>query len=699
MMSHIACLVSCACLASAALAEGQTLFDFERIFDVRGVETRDVKINLVQSEANTALRVASGHATDWPGITLKAPAVHWDLSTRERVALDVRNCGDNDVMVCCRVDNPGGDGRKNCVTGRVKLAKRQADTLRVEFVRKPTGASAIKFIGMRGDPFGATSANGIDPANVTQLLVFVPKPKADHVFEIDNVRAEGHYEIPAAAKIDPAKFFPMIDEFGQYLHKDWPGKTHSVGDMAERQEVEEADLAKHAGPSNWTRYGGWEAGPRFNATGYFRPAKYEGKWWLVDPEGRLFWSHGADCVRDTCATTPISERKHWFRGLPKPGSPFAEFLGKGAWAPRGYYQGKWYEMYNFTAANLLRKYGQGWKQKFADITHRRLRSWGMNTIANWSSSEIYLMRRTPYVVAIHVGGPSLEGSRGIWRKFHDVFDPRFKEALRKRMAKEKDKSAGDPWCIGYFVDNELGWGSEISLSVATLTSPAGQAAKRAFIDDLKAQYGTIAKLNDGWGTDHASWDALLENREAPNAKRAHGDLTAFYTKTAETYFRICRECVKEVAPQNQYLGCRFSNVNDRCARAAAKYCDVVSYNRYRYHVENVQPPEGVDKPIIIGEFHFGALDRGMFHTGLRKVASQIERGKAYQTYVHSALANPWIVGTHWFMYGDQATTGRGDGENYQIGFLDVCDTPYVETVAACREVGYGMYECRMKSNP
>ena len=45
------------------------------------------------------------------------------------------------------------------------------------------------------------------------------------------------------------------------------------------------------------------------------------------------------------------------------------------------------------------------------------------------------------------------------------------------------------------------------------------------------------------------------------------------------------------------------------------------------------------------------------------------------------LGNPLIVGTHWFQYGDQATTGRGDGENYQIGFVDVCDTPYAETIA------------------
>jgi hypothetical protein len=84
----------------------------------------------------------------------------------------------------------------------------------------------------------------------------------------------------------------------------------------------------------------------------------------------------------------------------------------------------------------------------------------------------------------------------------------------------------------------------------------------------------------------------------------------------------------------------------------------------------------------------------MFHTGLRPVADQQARAAAYRNYVQGALRNRWIVGTHWFQFGDQATTGRGDGENYQIGFLDVCDTPYPETIAACREVGYQMYALR-----
>jgi len=101
-------------------------------------------------------------------------------------------------------------------------------------------------------------------------------------------------------------------------------------------------------------------------------------------------------------------------------------------------------------------------------------------------------------------------------------------------------------------------------------------------------------------------------------------------------------------------------------------------------------------PIIVGEFHFGALDRGMFHTGLRPTRNQDDRARKYKEYVQGALRNRYIVGTHWFQYKDQATTGRGDGENYQIGFIDICDMPYTETIAVCREVSYNMYEYRFK---
>ncbi len=321
----------------------------------------------------------------------------------------------------------------------------------------------------------------------------------------------------------------------------------------------------------------------------------------------------------------------------------------------------------------------------------------MNTIANWSDGSIYRMKKTPYTATISFSSRNIEGSEGYWGKFHDVFDPSFAANLDRAVAQHKGQAIGDPWCIGFFVHNELGWDDDTSLAVAALKSPADQPAKKQFVADLTAKYHTIDKLNQTWGSSYASWDDLLKSTKDPDKKKAREDLTAFYTKIAETYFKTIRDKLASDAPGQLYLGCRFAWANDLAVAAAVKYCEVIAYNRYERSVEAFRIPAGADKPVIIGEFHFGALDRGMFHTGLVPTADQNDRAAHYRNYVQGALRNPLIIGTHWFQYRDQATTGRGDGENYQIGLLDVCDNPYPETIAAVREVGYSLYEYRLKN--
>ena len=266
--------------------------------------------------------------------------------------------------------------------------------------------------------------------------------------------------------------------------------------------------------------------------------------------------------------------------------------------------------------------------------------------------------------------------------------------MQKRMLSEKGRTAGAKWCIGYFVDNELGWGDELSLAKAALASPPKQAAKIAFISDLRMKYKEVEALNGAWGTGYESWSEMANSRSVPEGDKANDDLATFYSRVADQYFRTCRDVVKQVAPNNLYLGCRFAWANDRVVSVAAEYCDVIGYNLYQDSVADFQLPDGLDRPVIIGEFHFGALDRGMFHTGLRPTADQESRANAYRGYVTGALKNRFLVGSHWFQYGDQATTGRGDGENYQIGLVDICDRPYPETIRAVRDMGAVLYRIR-----
>jgi hypothetical protein len=633
--------------------------------------------------------VSTGTNKDWPGITLPAPNGHWDLSDHAAVELNVKNIDTNPVTVSCRVDNPGADGTDHCANGQVTVPPGQSNRLRVRLKRDGDDKLDGKLFGMNGYPVKAGGPGTIDPSNVTQLLIFVAKPSQAHTFEVSDFRAAGIYTPPTAWTTDAVPFFPFIDTFGQYRHKDWPDKTKSLADLAARRDAEAVELAAHPGPADWDRFGGAAAGPKLKATGFFRTEKYEGKWWLVDPDGHLFFSHGIDCVGAT-ESTPISERTNWFEDFPSQ-SEFERFESRSR-PLLGHYAGKSPECFSFDSANLLRKYGSDWPATNREVIQRRLRSWGVNTIGNWSDARLSAMSRTPYTDSIGSGGSRMiEGSEGYWGKFPDVFDASFTNALRR--AAQHRRSANDPWCLGYFSDNEMSWGDELSIGMAALKSGAEQAAKQVFARDLEAKYGDISKLNAAWGGDYASWDALLASQTTPDKTKARTDLEAFYTRAAEQYFQCARRAVKTVAPNQLYLGCRFAWVNARTAAAAAKYCDVVSYNIYKPSVAEFHFDGGADVPLMIGEFHFGALDRGLFHTGLVPTENQEARAGAYKEYVMGAVRHPQFVGCHWFQYRDEPVTGRSwDGENYQIGFVDVADTPYRELVDAARAVGEHLYD-------
>ena len=302
------------------------------------------------------------------------------------------------------------------------------------------------------------------------------------------------------------------------------------------------------------------------------------------------------------------------------------------------------------------------------------------------------MSKTPYIERLEARGVPIKGIGGWW-PFRDPFDPSFRQSIIDQL-KAREKELKDPYLVGLFVDNELRWGNESYLARMMAQNPATLIGKQELIKHYKAKYNEdIAALNKVWGTSFASWEALSKN-ETPLPTKADADLEEFNDKVIEKYFSVCREVFDEYAPGLLYLGCRFSGSNKKAIVIGAKYCDAVSHNFYRYTIEDYDQPEGIDKPMIVGEFHFGTRDRGLFHHSLIEVKNQEERGKAYEAYVRSALEHPNIVGTHWHQFADQATTGRFDGENFNVGFTDICDRPYYETINSIRKVGYDMYNIR-----
>ena len=85
---------------------------------------------------------------------------------------------------------------------------------------------------------------------------------------------------------------PIIDEMGQLIGYEWPTKTHSFEEMKERLEAEYAAAKKSDPPfPNRSRWGGFLE-KQFEATGWFRVQHDGRRWWMVDPDGYAFFSHG-----------------------------------------------------------------------------------------------------------------------------------------------------------------------------------------------------------------------------------------------------------------------------------------------------------------------------------------------------------------------------------------------------------------------
>ncbi len=667
------------------------LYPGPRGFEARFLEGAGATFFLRGKGEKRRVLVRTDPKERWPGVRFHPPGRAWDLSDQLALAAEVRNDGKVPAHISLRADC-GKLGRKDVFiqTTRTLDPGRKALLFLPLLPYYPQGKK-LSFPGMRKGPPFSTS---FDPSWITRILVFATGREKRRRFSVLSLGTAGK-----GGTVDrlppPWKFFPLIDRFGQYTHRSWPGKTYSVEEMRGRLREEEKDLAAHPPPRDRDRFGGWSKGPAFGATGSFRVTKYRGKWWLLDPEGRLFWSFGLNCL-GLRLPTPISRRKNLFSFLPGRKSPAGAFYGKSFLAPLGFYAGKTpYETYDYFGLNLSRKYGASWQGKFVALTMRRLKSWGFNTTGNWSDRVMLEAKRVPYVVPIHYPCPPIQGSKGYWGKFPDVFHPRFRANLRSRLSLEKTRSARDLWCLGYFVDNELSWGKRASdLARASWQSPASQPARKALFQFLERRYKRVQALNEAWGAGFKSWKEVRNLKAPPGGGKAEADLAAFGRLLFETYFRTVRGEVRRAAPKKLYLGCRFSTANAEAVRAAARFCDVLSFNWYAYSVADKKLPQGVDKPVLVGEFHFGALDRGLFHPGLRPAANQAHRAKLFLSYVEGALRNPFIVGAHWFKYQDEPTTGRFDGENFQIGFIDTCDTPYPEMVQAARAVGQKLYPLR-----
>jgi hypothetical protein len=479
-----------------------------------------------------------------------------------------------------------------------------------------------------------------------------------------------------------------VDKFGQWNIRNWKGKVKNEKQLARNLQKHEKTAEKAEYPENWSQYGGWKE-KQFEATGFFRTHHDSTRWWLVDPEGYAFISIGLDCIHSKAAGvfTNCEELLEW---LPDE----KDKLYREAFRPARSDQ----KSFDYMTANLMRVYKYNWKDKFNKITKGMLVDWRFNTIGNWSDPAFIAFAKMPYVLPMK-DFPSTDVL--LYRDFPDVYDPAYRKAAAK-FAKQLDVLKEDPYMIGYFLRNEPHWAfGEHNLAFEMLKTTQESYTKKAFIDWIKEKYKyKIEQFNNVWKLELIKFDDVTELalKDMPS-QMAKVDMKEFSLIMVDKYVQVVSDEVEKVDPNHLNLGMRYAWISSDLCYRAGQHFDVFSINGYN----NPGPPETAEitkrtgKPVMIGEWHFGAVDRGLPATGIQGAKDQDARGTAYRYYIEQGFARPELIGVHYFKLNDQNIIGRFDGENYQIGFWDICYEPYKEIVKAAIESHEKIYKVAIGS--
>lgn len=493
---------------------------------------------------------------------------------------------------------------------------------------QPRTTGWINLGGKRGE------LHGVDSIGI-RMRVPIGNPE----FEIRNI---------TLAVDDPGDQYlgniPVVDEFGQHNLVDYPEKIRSLEQLHAEWNAEDRELQSAMPDYNYSRYGGYLQ-KQVKGSGFFRVEKIDGRWWFVDPDGYLFLSIGNGGASGRGGNfKDMDNRKGWLKELPpdnirqvnnrnqaQANSPNPQTVDFGAW-------------------NLYRRYGEDYREKSSTTNTKRMERWGVNT----GSSKAYMSYLRGFVAEDDLMGLS------------DIYAPGFAERMDSTMKELLPQNRDNPWIIGYFVGNEPAWiKSEVRLCDMIL---AGR--DRPIKTELQK---------------------FLKDGDTPERKKE------FLYKTFNTFLQTVRTTMKRYDPNHLILGFRFGNLNsldETLMEICHNAFDVLSFNCYDLAPDKDMMDRALrlaDLPMIIGEYHFGTVDRGMAQS-LWQVNSQQERGVAYRYYTEQGYAHPGLIGTAYFTWNDQDLMGRGiDGENYNCGIVDVTDRPYKYQVEAMMETAGRLY--------
>lgn len=734
--------------------------DLSQDIELNKAEAGLTSMHATKGSQALRVRMASetnGHT----GITFRPDSPwDWSKYSDFSLAMDIANEGEVSTQVFLDVEDISGKVTTRSVSIPKGPAKTYYSKLKGHDLDRPDGNEGVELnfaSGLRSNPPTWNSDSvifvsfwgekNLNLKGIKRISLSVQSALRDKEITLDNIRL-------IANPTMQADFLEgIVDQYGQNAKVDFPGKIHNDSEMIVQRDSEIQALNEGRPMPDRSRFSGWANGPQLEATGFFRTEKLEGKWHLVDPEGFLYFATGLNIIRLSNSTTmtgydfdqnlikhrsaddttpedsmglntvearAVPSRKmvsdvraKMFNWLPSYDDPLGNHFGYRREAHSG--PMKHGETFSFYSANLERKYGEDSPQSYLDaweeVTINRMLNWGFTSLGNWTDPRFYSQQRIPFFANGWIIGDYKTVSSGndFWSPMPDVFDPLFEERAMITVKQVADEVRNSPWCVGVFIDNEKSFGrpetneSRLGIVFHTLRRSGNDVpTKRAFTDTLREQYQSIAALNKSWSKQFSSWEEFDKGIDSDIQTDSQlADYSTLLGVYAEKYFAVVSKAMKTHMPNHLYLGSRFPDwgMPMEVVKAAAKHVDVISYNSYKEGLPSHKWDflSKIDKPSIIGEFHFGASDSGLFHPGLVHAANQEDRGRMYREYMHSVIDNPYFVGAHWFQYIDSPITGRAyDGENYNVGFVSVADVPYAPMVKTAKSLHRDLYSRRVQ---
>jgi hypothetical protein len=345
---------------------------------------------------------------------------------------------------------------------------------------------------------------------------------------------------------------------------------------------------------------------------------------------------------------------------------------------------------------------------WAQLAHERVLAWRFNTAGGWSLHPSML--RLPVT-------PYLELGRTARFHWFDPLHPATAERMRDWARSMVAPYTHNPFRIGYFTDNEIGWWNG-PLFTYYLKQPATNHTKQQLIAFLRDYYG------DDWQRftrdfvpppGIASFQHLLHNKGVfPQLRPGSEGIQVVRQWTriiAGHYYRLAHDALRQADPEALILGDRLPIYYDPIAvQAMVPYVDVISVNYNvdspdgwlaRYFFDGLRQLAG-DKPLLISEWFFAAQENrsGNRNSGhLMTVATQAERARGAMAAAERFAREPQIAGMHWFQYYDHPQGGRDDGEDYDFGLVDINDRSYKRLVVALSRMNLRLADIHQQARP